>query len=140
MDYYKVPINLGSVIKNKDCAMCSLKESVAGMIHLIATTSFGECKHDESFGCGIWDHDFENISNAEAFKESVKGSMASAIARYEKRIEYVNIDVEIEQVMTMVKRRKIKNRIVLNVKGKLVKTNEDFKYNETFFIGPLSYF
>jgi len=120
--------------------MCSLKESVAGMIHLIATTSFGECKHDESFGCGIWDHDFENISNAEAFKESVKGSMASAIARYEKRIEYVNIDVEIEQVMTMVKRRKIKNRIVLNVKGKLVKTNEDFKYNETFFIGPLSYF
>lgn len=140
MDYYKIPLRLDDVIKKQDLPRCSLKESVAGMIHLIATSGFGECKHDEAFGCDIWNHDFENITNAQAFKENVRESMRDAISRYEKRIEFVNVDIDIEQVMSSIKKRRIKNRIVLTVSGKLVMTNEDFNYSEHFFIGPLSYY
>jgi phage baseplate assembly protein W len=140
MDYYKIPLKLDEVIKKQDLPRCSLKESVAEMIHLISTSGFGECKHDESFGCDLWNHDFENITNAQAFKENVRGSVKDAISRYEKRIEFVNVDVDVEQVISSIKKRRIKNRIVLTVRGKLVMTNEDFNYSEHFFIGPLSYY
>jgi phage baseplate assembly protein W len=140
MDYYKIPLKLDDVIRKQDLPRQSLKGSVAGMIHLIATSSFGECKHDENFGCDIWNHDFENITNAQVFKESIRESMKEAISRFEKRIEFVNVDIDIEQVVSSIKKRRIKNRILLTVTGKLAMTNEDFVYREQFFIGPLSYY
>lgn len=140
MDYYKVPLKLDQIVKKQDVNRCSLKESVAGMIHLIATSNFGECKHDETFGCEIWNHDFENITNAQTFKENVRASMIEAIAKFEKRIEFVKVDIEFEQVLTSIRRRRVKNRVSLIVTGKLVITNEDFVFREHFFIGPLSYY
>jgi phage baseplate assembly protein W len=140
MDYYKIPLKLDQIVRKQDVARCGLKESVAGMIHLIATSNFGECKHDETFGCEIWNHDFENITNAQIFKETVRTSLLEAIGRFEKRIESVHVEIDFEQVLSSIKGRRIKNRILLIVTGKLVMTNEDFVFNEHFYIGPLSYY
>lgn len=68
--YYKIPLNLNRVVSRKEIDKCSLAESVANMIHLIGVTYFGECKFDESFGCEIWEHDFENISNTQQYRKS----------------------------------------------------------------------
>jgi phage baseplate assembly protein W len=140
MDYYKIPIRFDELTKKHDLPRCGLKESVSGMVRLLATSSFGECKHDESFGCDIWNHDFENITNAQFFKENVRESLNEAISRFEKRIEFVSVEVDIEQVISRIKRKRIKNRILLTVKGKLAMTNEDFMFSEHFYIGPLSYY
>jgi phage baseplate assembly protein W len=140
MDYYKIPLKLDQIVARKDISRCGLKESVAGMIHLIATSNFGECKHDEAFGCEIWNHDFENITNAQIFKENVRISMLEAIAKFERRIEFVHVDIEFEQILSTIKKRRIKNQILLTVTGKLAMTNEDFRYSEHFYIGPLSYY
>ena len=139
-DYYKLPLRLGNVSQKKEHAKCSLHDSVAGMVHLIAITYFGECKHDESFGCEIWEHDFENISNAQKHREKLINSIRNTIKKQEKRLGDISVDIQIEQIDYTMFQRRIKSRITLHVKGRLVSTNEPFSHDDEFFIGPLSYF
>lgn len=139
-DYYTIPLKLGKVVQKEDCEMVSLAQSVANMLHLITISSFGECKHDWKFGCAIWDHDFDTITNMQSFKEKVKNSIEEAVSSYEKRLSRVIVDVGLEQFQTVLKKRRVKNRISIEVRGKLIQTNEDFSWKEQFFIGPLSYY
>lgn len=139
-DYYKLPLRLGALIQKQEHPKCSLHDSVAGLIHLIAITYFGECKHDESFGCEIWEHDFENISNSQKHRVMLINSIKQTIEKQEPRLSNVTIDILIEQIDYMIFHRRIKSKILLKVKGKLRSTNEQFSHVDEFFIGPLSYY
>ncbi|MEN8115739.1 MAG: GPW/gp25 family protein [Bacteroidota bacterium] len=139
-DYYKLPLKLGQISQKKEHAKCSLHESVAGMVHLIAITYFGECKHDETFGCEIWEHDFENISNSQKHRERLANSIQKTIVKQEQRLTNISVDIQIEQIDYMMFQRRIQSRIELKVKGTLVSTNEPFLHEDQFFIGPLSYY
>lgn len=137
--YYKLPLNLGRLVAQKEIDKCTLSESVTDMIHLIAITYFGECKHDESFGCEIWEHDFENISNTQQYREKLIRSIRQTIERQEKRLMNIQVDIKLEQIDFSMVQRRIKSRITLKVSGTLVATNESFFHTDQFFVGPLSY-
>ena len=139
-DYYYFPLRPGDLIQKKELPRCSLQESVSRMTHLIAITNFGEFKTDESFGCEIWEFDFENVTNSQLFKEKIRNSLRQTIAKHEPRLSQVKIDIQIQQVEFLVVNRRTKSRIILKVDGVLTKTNEPFSYGENFFIGPLSYY
>lgn len=139
-DYLQIPLQLGLVTRQKHLKRCSLSESVAGMIHLIAVTHFGEDKQDESFGNELWEFDFETIDNAQAFKERLAGSLGDAIMKHEKRLGSVKVSVGFDQVVTTVYKRRVRQRIQITVQGTLRKTNESFIHNEVFYMGPLSYY
>ena len=139
-NYYKLPLQFGDVSQKKEHRKCSLAESVAEMVHLIAITNVGECKHDESFGCEIWEHDFENISNSQEYREKLIKSVQATIQKQEKRLCNITVDIQIEQVDYSAFQRRIKSRIKLKVQGQLTSTNEQFIHNDEFFIGPLSYY
>jgi phage baseplate assembly protein W len=138
-DYYNLPLKMGDLIEKKEHQRCTLSESVASMIHLIAISHFGECKHDESFGCEIWEHDFESIINPQLYKEQLKESIQKTIEMYEPRLSIARVEIQIEQIEQRAGNRRTKSRISINVKGSLKKTNEQFACTEKFFIGPLSY-
>jgi phage baseplate assembly protein W len=139
-DYYYFPLRPGELIQKKEHSRCSLKESVSQVIHLIAITHFGEFKPDESFGCEIWEFDFENVTNSQLFKEQIKNSLKQTLGQHEPRLSQLKIDIQIQQVEYRVVNRRTKTRILLKVDGVLTKTNEPFSYSEIFFIGPLSYY
>ncbi len=139
-DYLQIPLQLGLVTRQKQLKRCSLSDSVAGMIHLIAVTHFGESKQDESFGNELWEFDFETIDNAQAFKERLAGSLGDAIVKHEKRLGSVKVNVGFDQVVTTVYKRRVRQRIQITVQGTLRKTNESFIHNEVFYMGPLSYY
>lgn len=139
-DYYKLPLRLTDVSQKKEHPKCSLHESVAGFVHLVAITYFGECKHDETFGCEIWEHDFENISNSQKHREKLINSIRSTIEKQEPRLSNISVDVQIEQIDYTFLQRRIKSRIKLKVQGTLSSTNESFFHSDQFFIGPLSYY
>ena len=139
-EYYKLPLRLGSVSRKTEIPKCTLPESVAQMVHLIVTTSFGECKHNASFGSEIWEKDFENISNSQLYRENLRRSIQSAIEKNEPRLTGIKVDIQIEQVDYMLFNRRTKSRIKLKVTGLLAKTNEPFSVSDQFFIGPLSYY
>lgn len=139
-DYYKLPLRLSAMSQKQEHPKCSLNDSVAGMIHLIAITYFGECKHDESFGCEIWEHDFENISNSQKHREKLKNAIQQTIEKQELRLLNISIDIQIEQIDYMMLQRRIKSKITLKVQARLASTNEPFLHIDEFFIGPLSYY
>jgi hypothetical protein len=139
-DFLQIPLKLGLVTDQKQLLRCSLGESVASLIRLISVTHFGENKQDESFGNELWENDFENIVNVQAFKERLGQSLQIAIVKHEKRLSAVKVSVGFEQVMTIVLNRRIRQRIQITVEGTLRKTNEPFLHQEVFFLGPLSYY
>lgn len=139
-DYYKLPLQLNKITEKRELQKCSLYDSISDMVHLIAITCFGECKHDESFGCEIWEHDFENITNSQKYKEKLITSIKATLKKQEPRLSNINVDIQIEQIDYMLKQRRIKSRIKMKVTGKLTSTNESFLHYDEFFIGPLSYY
>lgn len=139
-DYYYFPLQPLELIQKKEHRRISLKDSVSRVIHLLTITHFGEYKPDESFGCEIWEFDFENVTNSQLFKEQIRESLKLTIAKHEPRLSQVRIDIQIQQIEFRVVNRRMKSRITLKVDGVLTKTNEPFSYIENFFIGPLSYY
>jgi hypothetical protein len=139
-DFLQIPLESSLITSQKQLKRCSLSESVAGLIHLITITHFGENKQDESFGNELWENDFENIVNIQAFKERLAQSLQATIIMHEKRLNAIKVTVGFEQVMTTVVNRRIRQRIQIIVEGTIRKTNEPFSYQEVFFMGPLSYY
>lgn len=139
-EYYSIPLSLGNVTRKKEIPKCSLPESVAQMIHLIVTTGFGECKNNPSFGCEIWEKDFENIVNSQLYRENLRKSIQSTIEKQEPRLTGIRVDIQIEQVDYKMFNRKTKSRIRIKISGMLTRTNEPFSFSDQFFIGPLSYY
>jgi hypothetical protein len=139
-DFLQIPLQLGPVTDQKQLKRCSLSESVAEMIRLITITHFGENKQDETFGNELWENDFENIANIQAFKEKLAISLQGTIMMHERRLSDIKVSVGFEQVMVVVNHRRIRQRILISVEGTLRKTNEPFTHQEVFFMGPLSYY
>jgi phage baseplate assembly protein W len=138
-DYYKLPFKPGRLMSRSEHPKCSLPESVAALIHLIVLTNFGDYSHDPTFGCEIWEHDFENISNSQIYREKLRSSIQETIEKHEPRLSNVKVTVQIDQIDYRVTQRRIKSRIRLRIDATLAMTNEAFSYSDQFFIGPLSY-
>lgn len=140
-NYYKLPFNTSSLVTNKKLERCDLKQSIAYSIHLINTSYFGECVFDETYGCCLWDIDFDNLSSSTKIKEAVRKSLLDSLKIHEKRLTSIRIIVGIkqEEFETAGKSALVKKKVSITVKAKVKKTNEDYVYNEFFFIGPLSY-
>lgn len=141
LSYLDIPIDFGRLIRKDEAKRVDIKQSIHNMIHLIITTSYGEVRHDPTFGWDIWQFDFETIYNPYAFKEELKRSLHRAIAQYEKRLTNIAVELQVEQmeVITRIRNKRVKTRIILVVNGLIEKTNESFSHREVFFIGPLSY-
>ncbi len=139
-DYYKMPFQPDQLRKKKEHPKCTLSDSVAAMIHLITITGFGECKYDETIGCEIWEHDFENVVNSQLYREQLRDSIQQSIEKHEPRLNNIKVNIQIEQIDYRLKKRRVKSRIKLKVDATLVMTNEPFSHTDQFFIGPLSYY
>jgi len=139
-DFLQIPLQTELITRKKQLKRCSLNESVAGMMRLMTTTHFGENKQDDSFGNELWEYDFENIDNVQAFKEKLSESLRDAIAQHERRLNTVKVNIGFDQVLTTVYNRRVKQRIQIGIEGTLRKTNEPFTHHEVLFMGPLSYY
>lgn len=139
--YYTLPIKPMSLFGKNHRNYCGLKESIAHFIHLINTTHFGECRFDPSFGCAIWDVDFDNLKSTNSLKSQIAKSLNDSIIKHETRLENIKVGVSIkqEEIDSVLGTIRIKKRVDISVKGIVKKTNEPFSYIEYFYIGPLSY-
>ncbi len=139
--FYTIPLKANDLISKKNHPLCDINKSLASHIHLINTTYFGECRFDDTFGCSIWDIDFENLKNLNFLKENIKNSLYESLELHEKRLSKIKIFVEIkqEEIIEPKISNRIKKRVSMKIMGKIKKTNEHFSYFEQFYIGPLSY-
>lgn len=129
-----------AIVNKKDADKISIDNSISQQIFLISTTALGECKFDETFGTEIWEMDFDLLKTDNSLKEFIVSSMKKSIVMHEKRLllEDVEVSVKDHNLGTIGKRR-MKKRVVISVKGQVLETNRPFLFQNSFFVGPLSY-
>ncbi|MFD0862848.1 GPW/gp25 family protein [Sungkyunkwania multivorans] len=137
--YYKLPLEVSKIVKNNDLQKCDIKQSIVHFVHLITTSYFGECTFDESFGCSIWNVDFDNLTSTNRLRNIIAESLEESIEKHEKRLDKVSIRIDIKQEELKSTFNRIKKRVDIRVKGVIKQTNEPFQSLEKFYIAPLSY-
>ncbi|PKQ62974.1 hypothetical protein BZG01_16455 [Labilibaculum manganireducens] len=142
MIYYSLPLKLGRLCEKKDHEHCSLKESISQHLYLIITTALGDCLYDETFGCSIWDSDFNNKINDSRLKEEIKSGLCLSIKNHENRLDNLEIEISFSQALIGVGENVtcMKKKLDLKVNGRLAQTDEPFAFSGYFFMGPLSYY
>jgi len=139
----KLPIDTKYFFRSLSLQKCSLEESIASHIHIILTTSFGECKFDENYGCEIWESEFEHSQISKIWIDKMALNIQSNLENYESRIHKTKIEAQIKEVelenrvsdKQMVRLQKC---LIIKVKAKLVETNEDFYFSDKIFISPFA--
>ncbi|WP_449399650.1 GPW/gp25 family protein [Chryseobacterium wanjuense] len=94
--YYKIPIDFELVMHKKDAEKISIDNSIAQQIFLIATTSLGESKFDESFGSEIWEMDFDLLKSDNMVREFITNALHKAISMHEKRLQLSDVEVLVQ--------------------------------------------
>lgn len=119
--FYTFPIAADMLMQQKKHPKCSLSHSVAQHLHILLTTAFGEFAADESFGCCIWEYNFDNVTSAHKLKELIRQSLLTSIQQYEKRLSNVYIELVMRQEETKDNQTNhvVKKRIHITIKGLL---------------------
>lgn len=138
-NYYQLPLRTDWLMNKKRLPVCSLKHSIAQHLHLILSTYHGETAFAESYGCSLWNEEF-NIQLNLRWKESCCESLKYAIERFEKRFQLKDIRVTMEERTENVENGLIRARkcLHIDINGVIIKTNEQFHFNSTLFISPLA--
>ncbi len=141
-DYFlKKPLELNRILQNKKLDEIDLGHSISNNIELIIFTRKGENRYNTDFGCEIWDLDFELIVSEALWEERFRKSLLVSINDYEKRIENVEVTVqinEIEQFMPSKKVTEIKKKVLIYVEGLMKETREKYFFSTSLFLSPLS--
>lgn len=139
--YYKIPLQLASVMEGKELPPSDLDSSIKKNLELIIMTKFGEHRSDPTYGCEIWDLDFELIISARLWEEKLRQSLMKSIITHEYRLANPEITVAIsdmERYNVLTQFTEIKKRVSIQVSGIMKKTGEPFSFETTLFLSPLS--
>jgi phage baseplate assembly protein W len=139
--YYKIPLQLSSLLEGNELPNGDLKESITKTLELIIMTRFGEHRHDPSFGCEIWDLDFELIVSENKWEEKLRQSLLKSITTHEHRLADIQLNVqitEIEKFHLIKQYAEIKKRVDIHLTGIIHKTGESFTFNNSLFLSPLA--
>jgi len=141
-NYLKFPVRFSKVLEGRELITCSdVGDSIAQYIQLLLITRPGENRFDPQFGCAIWDLDFELVVNEGTWKEGFRVAVVDAIRQYEKRIENVKVDLNIETVERHIgikKRPELRRRAMVYIRANIVETGEYFTFSTQLFLSPLS--
>lgn len=138
--YYKIPFDFESLTEKKDAEKMSLEASIHQHIFLLATTSFGECKFDETYGTEIWEMDFDIMKSDNSLKEFIADTLKKSVTTYERRIRLEDVEVTInDHNLGTLGKRRMKKKVSISIKGTVLETNRPFMFSNSFFVGPLSY-
>lgn len=139
-DYFRLPLRFEQFFQKNKLNTCPINHSIASNLHLLITTGQGENKLDWEYGSQFWDQDFDIHLSGDSRRESIITCLKKQIASYEKRLINVSLDVNVRQMEKPVGMGKqIRRRIEITVVGAIARSNEPFKFQTGFFIGPLSF-
>src|SRR5438128_12177347 len=124
---YKLPLQLSKVIEGQELPTCNLNYSIIKNLELIVVTQFGEHRYDATFGCEIWDLDFELIVSKSLWEEKLRKSLQASIMKHEPRLSQIEISIaisDIEKPNFLKRYTEIKRRVDISITGMIKKTGE----------------
>lgn len=139
-EYLKLPLTFEQFFARDKMATCSLQESIMRNLHLLITTSVGENKQNMQYGAQFWETDYDIHMSNDARRESIMSSLRRQIQVYEPRLANPAIEVNVRQSEFQgLSGKQLRRRIEIIVTGALAHSNEPFRFQTGFFIGPLSF-
>lgn len=139
--YYKIPLQLTTAMEGNDMQTCTLRQSIEKNLELIITSRFGEHRNDTSYGCEIWDLDFELIVSTSRWEEKLRQSLLQSIMAHEHRLSDVAVSIvisDIEKFNIYKNYKELKKRVDIRVTGTIHKTGEPFGFPINLLLSPLS--
>lgn len=141
--FYKIPLDFSSIFTNGTLSIpsCSEMESIDQYIDLLLSTYPGEHQFNKNWGCRIWEMDFVNVKSRKQWEDDFVRYAKEAIARFEKRLKDVAVEIHIAEVSHSsdeVKAVAIKKRVTIYVNAHLVSTGEKCGFRYIIYLGPLS--
>lgn len=139
--YYKLPLALSTITAGKDVPTTDLGGSISKNIELIIMTRFGEHRSDPTFGCEIWDLDFELIVSQGYWERQMCKSIQNSIVQHESRLSNIEVTIvlsDIEKANAIYKHPEIRKKVDIKLKATLKKTGENFNFTAGIFLSPLS--
>ncbi len=139
--FYKYPLQLATIMEGKDAPTCDLKSSISRNIELIIMTRFGEFRSDPTFGCEIWDLDFELIVSQASWEKKLRMSLLGSITNHERRLSNIEAAVvltEMEKPNPVYRSPEIKKKVEIKLTGIVKKTGEVYNFSARLFLSPLS--
>ncbi|HWW40999.1 MULTISPECIES: GPW/gp25 family protein [Pedobacter] len=138
---YNKPFRLKNILENKDLNEADLGKSISQNIELIIFTRYGEHRHNNNFGCEIWDLDFELIVSETIWEEKFRQSLLKSVVHYEPRLYQVEVEIkmsEVEKFFAMRNVTEIKKKVDITILGRMNITGEKYYFNTSLFLSPLS--
>lgn len=141
VSYYKIPLSAEKIVSNVPVAHCSIEQSIKQFVHLIMTSHFGEFELDSTFGCAIWNIDFDNLTTNNKLRYTIEESISESLLSHEKRIKDIDVSVNIvqDEYKSSTNLSRVKKRVDIKVNCVIQQTNELFSCLECFYIAPLAY-
>lgn len=129
-------------MEKKRHPVCEIKESIQINVNLILRTHLREYRFDSSYGCMIWNKDFDSVSSVSRWLSELKSSILSSVEKNESRLSDIKIDLSIEPAKIPEKFKdqplRMRHRITIKISGKIKHLNESFEHFEYLFFSPLS--
>jgi predicted component of type VI protein secretion system len=136
--FLKLPIKFKSFFAEGRIDRVPIKDSIARNLHLLITTVQGENLQNDHYGSEFWDDDYDIHLNSDERSEKIKITLKDQISKFEKRLEQVDIEVNIKQSEVYRQQgTQQRYRLEIIIRGLLVRTKEPFIFKTGFFIGPL---
>jgi phage baseplate assembly protein W len=141
-EYFKLPIPFSEILSRKEIEKTNIRFSINQKIQLILLTYFGECRYNPKFGCVVWEYDFTNVSNENAWRDLVVGSLTETLVSNEPRLQNISIKVNIKEEEFDDPKdhtiKRVKRRLDVNVKANMLETNEPYDYSQMIYVSPIS--
>ena len=135
--YYHLPLDLEGILERQQLPRCSVQESIAQHLYLMLTTYFGESRYDTTFGCQVWEQDFEAMTTMR-WKDNVQRSVEESIRQYEPRLARARVEVGVTDFELKNVNQRIRKRLEVKVNAALYRTDEPFAFQASLFVAPLS--
>src|SRR4051812_45616461 len=134
--FYKIPLQLPSLMQGVELPMYDLGASISKNIELILMTRYGEQRSDPTFGCEIWDLDFELIISQGHWEKKICNSILQSISRHESRLAGVEVTVvlsDVEKYNLVFNYPEIRKKVEIRLKAVVKKTGEPFHFTAGLF-------
>ena len=137
--YYRLPIRLGTLMAGRELPTCGVGVSIAQVLYLLLHTQYGELRSDRSFGCKIWDIEFDHTINNSHWIDHLSESMVAAILKHEPRLKKPEITVQLLPVEHRLEAlpEDYRRRVTVTVNAILRETEEPFRFSTQLYIGQL---
>ena len=138
--YYRLPIRLGTLMASQELPTCGVGVSIAQVLYLLLHSQYGELRSDRSFGCKIWDIEFDRTISHSRWVDHLSESMVAAIQQHETRLRNPEVTVQFLPVEHRIEPlpEEFRRLVIVTINAILRETEEPFRFSTQLHLGQLS--